>query len=236
MRGTAVTSSMGDEVTSAAVTGLGWIAGGSFAAERLGLAGSFQDLSHLRDELLERGVLASPIRRFAKLDDACRMACLVAALTLHDAGVACSGDGTHDIAVLGTNERGCLETNRAFYADYLRHERRSGRGSLFVYTLPSIPASEVSMHFKLVGPTAWLGSAEARGLVLLDRAEAMLRRDACAAVLCLDVSESGGVGLLLGRAPDGRGASADLTKVRSSAPSLATLEPIVDVVRRAFRA
>lgn len=231
-----MTSSLDNEVGSTVVTGLGWIAGGRFAAERLDLAGSSPDLAHLRDELLARGVLPSPIRRFAKLDDSCRMACLVAALTLHDAGVACGGDGAHDIAVLGTNESGCLETNRAFYDDYLRHERRNGRGSLFVYTLPSIPASEVSMHFKLVGPTAWLGSADSRGLVLLDRAEAMLRRGDSAAVLCLDVGNSGGVGLLMGRVHDGGAASADLASVRSAAPSLATLEPIVEVVRRAFRA
>lgn len=230
-----MTSSVVDDVTRASVTGLGWIAGGRFAAERLGLAGSFQDVARLRDELLERGVLPSPMRRFAKLDDACRMACLLAALTLHDAGVACGGDATHDVAVLGTSARGCLETNRAFYADYLQHGRRNGRGSLFVYTLPSIPASEVSMHFKLVGPTAWLGSAEARGTVLLDRTAAMLRRGDSAAVLCLDVSESGGTGLLVDRAPGGRGAAADLATVRSTAPSLATLAPIVDVVRRALR-
>ena len=229
-------TSSGNEVDGTRVTGLGWIAGGRFAAERRGLAGSFQDLAQLREELLEREVLLAPFRRFAKLDDACRMACLVAALTLHDADVACGGDRTHDIAVLGANERGCLETNRAFYADYLQHERRNGRGSLFVYTLPSIPASEVSMHFKLVGPTAWLGSADARGLVLLERAQATLRRGDSAAVLCLDVSESGGVGLLLGAASDGPGAFAELAAVRSAVPSLATLEPLVDVVRRAFRA
>jgi len=231
-----MTSPLDDGVPSARVTGLGWIAGGRFAAERLGLTGSFDDLSELRDELVERGILPAPIRRFAKLDDACRMASLVAGLALHDAGVACGGDVARDVAVLGTSERGCLETNRAFFADYLRHERRSGRGSLFVYTLPSIPASEVSMQFKLVGPTAWLGSADARGRLLLDRAEAMLRRGDSAAVLCFDVSESGGVGLLLDRAPDGPGPVADLAKVRRLAPSLATLEPIVDVVRRAFRA
>lgn len=231
-----MTPEANDRALSAGITGLGWIAGGRFAAERGGLSGSFHDLSDLRDELVARGILAVPMRRFAKLDDACRMACLLAALALHDAGIAYGDDGTRDVAVLGTNERGCLATNRAFFTDYVGHERRSGRGSLFVYTLPSIPASEVSMHFKLVGPTAWLGSAGARGQVLLDRAEAMWRRGDGAAVLCLDVSESSGVGLLLDRAPDGPATVADLAMVRSAAPSLATLEPIVDVVRRAFRA
>lgn len=230
-----MTSRMDDEVTRIVVTGLGWVGGGRFAAERVGLAGVFESLSELRDELHGCGVLPAPLRRFAKLDDACRMACLVAALTLHDADIACTGDGTHDVAVLGTNERGCLETNRAFFADYVSHERRSGRGSLFVYTLPSIPASEVSMHFKLVGAAVWLGSGDARGRVLLERAEGLLRRSESAAVLCLDVSESGGVGLVLGRSLDARGA-AEIAQLRGTVPSFATLDQIVDPARKALRA
>lgn len=217
------------------IAGLGWIAGGRFGAAYRGIEGSCQNFFLLRDELLERGILRDPFRRFAKLDDACRSACLVAALALHDEGVDDGADGTHDVAVLGTSESGSLETNRAFYEDYVAHGRRSGRGSLFVYTLPSIPASEVSMHFKLVGPTTWIGSAESRGQVLLERACALLRRGESAAALCLDVSESGGVAVLLRREPRGRERLIDLAKTLRSASSIATLAPLVDAVRHTLR-
>jgi hypothetical protein len=234
---TAITHADGRVPASAGlgIAGLGWIAGGRFGAARRGIEGSCQDLFLLRDELLERGILPAPVRRFAKFDDACRSACLVAALTLHDEGARDAADDTRDIAVLGTNERGSLETNRAFYEDYVGHGRRSGRGSLFVYTLPSIPASEVSMHFKLVGPTAWIGSAESRGQVLLERAGALLRRGESAAALCLDVGESGGVGVLLRRGTRGCGGLMELSAALRSAGSMATLEPMIDAVRHTLR-
>jgi hypothetical protein len=228
----------GDEALGSAdlgIAGLGWIAGGRFGAARRGIEGSCQDLFLLRDELVERGILAAPVRRFAKFDDACRSACLVAALTLHDEGVEDGAGDVRDIAVLGTSQRGSLATNRAFYEDYVGHGRRGGRGSLFVYTLPSIPASEVSMHFKLVGPTTWIGSAESRGRVLLERAGALLRRGESAAALCLDVGESGGVGVLLRREPRRREGLIELSTAMRSSNPLTTLEPMIDAVRQTIR-
>lgn len=227
-----MTSPADGDAGSARVAGAGWVSGGRFGAARCGLEGSFETLAGLRDELLATGALSSPIRRFAKLDGACRMACLVAALTFHDAGCE---EVARDVAVLVTNEAGCLGTNRAFYEDYLGHERRSGRGSLFVPTLPSIPASEVSMHFKLVGPTAWLGSADSRGEILLGRAAAMLRRGDATAVLCLDVSELRGVGLLLERATGREVSGVALEDALAPPAPLASLLPAVAAIRRALR-
>jgi hypothetical protein len=218
-----------------ALTGVGWIARGGYGAQRRGLEGSFQNSSLLRDELLDRGIVPYPIKRFGKFDDVCRMSCLVAALSLYDAGVECTADDSRDIAVLGTNEKGCLQTNRDFYQDFVEHGRKGGRGSLFVYTLPSMPASEVSMHFKLVGPTAWFGSVEAPCRALLERADAMLRRRDTEAVLCLDVSESGGLGFFLERADDGGGAVADLSTVLRWAGLYPTPDQMLDALRGSFK-
>jgi hypothetical protein len=141
-----------------------------------------------------------------------RRATASSCLALYDARLDCAPDRPLDVGVLGTNEAGCLQTNRGFYEDFVEHGRKRGRGSLFVYTLASMPASEVSMHFKLTGPTAWAGSDGPRARVLLERAAAILRRRETESIVALDVSESGGIGFLL--RPAARGdALADLSSV-----------------------
>lgn len=52
-----------------------------------------------------------------------------------------SGDMA-DWAVIGWNGAGCAAENRAYWDDYVAAGRETARGSLFVPTLPSIPACE----------------------------------------------------------------------------------------------
>ena len=48
-------------------------------------------------------------------------------------------------AVVGWNGAGCAAENRAYWDDYVAAGRETARGSLFVPTLPSIPACEAAI-------------------------------------------------------------------------------------------
>ena len=61
-------------------------------------------------------------------------------------------DEPADIGIVATGYQGWLEAERRYFDDYVRYGRISGRGSLFVYTLPTSVASEVSLTLGLGGP------------------------------------------------------------------------------------
>ena len=82
-----------------------------------------------------------------------------------------------------TNSSGSLPTDILYFKDYVECGRTLGRGSLFIYTLPSSPLGEAAIHFGLQGPLLYaangrasLGTAleTAAEMVLLGEAEAML--------------------------------------------------------------
>ena len=60
------------------------------------------------------------------------------------AAAAAAGDMSR-WAVVGWNGGGCVRENRAYWDDYVSAGRETARGSLFVPTLPSIPACEAAI-------------------------------------------------------------------------------------------
>jgi len=51
-----------------------------------------------------------------------------------------------------------LWSQRFVFLDYVQAGRKLGRGSLFIYTLPSSPLAEAAIHFGLQGPVLYIGS------------------------------------------------------------------------------
>ena len=59
-------------------------------------------------------------------------------------------------ALIGLNGGGCAHNNRLFWDDFTTHGRESGRATLFVPTLPSIPVCEAAITLSIHGPVRYL--------------------------------------------------------------------------------
>lgn len=69
------------------------------------------------------------------------------------------GDGRGEIGIVALGYAGWLEAETRFFDDYVRHGRTNGRGSLFVYTLPTSVAAQVSLALRLDGPLLHFAAA-----------------------------------------------------------------------------
>lgn len=118
---------------------------------------NYENLQELKQILQE-----SPEYQPADLDDfrraadTVRMAQLGVMLAVADYGDAnWSGEST---ALIGWNGSGCRANNVKYWKDYITHGRDTGRASLFVPTLPSIPVCEAAITMKITGPVLYLGT------------------------------------------------------------------------------
>lgn len=78
--------------------------------------------------------------------------------------VASAADGDMSRwAVIGWNGAGCGAENRAYWDDYVRAGRETARASLFVPTLPSIPACEAAIAIGARGECCYYRTDEDTG-------------------------------------------------------------------------
>ena len=121
--------------------------------ERLG---SSPDLKALRDRLESFDFIPSgDLSDFGRGGVAVRKLILAALLTAGDYGDKLP----EDTGVIGWNGDGCVRENRRFWNDYIDSGRESGRGGLFVATLPTIPFCEAAITLGCRGPSAYLRTA-----------------------------------------------------------------------------
>ena len=91
--------------------------------------------AEIRSALAERGIF--DFSDYRRASQQTRYAMLAVA--------SVASAGMSDWAVIGWNGAGCAAENRAYWDDYVAAGRESARGSLFVPTLPSIPACEAAI-------------------------------------------------------------------------------------------
>ena len=135
-----------------------WITGERrvFLLKRGTEAGPFADLNDLRGHLNEwPGMPRGDLTDFGRGCAAARAAMLAAILTAFDHGAPLPDDA----CILGWNGSGCAEDNRRFWADYTGNGRESGRGSLFVATLPTTPFCEAAIALGCRGAVAYCRTA-----------------------------------------------------------------------------
>ena len=119
--------------------------------------GPCRDLRELRDRIaglpfVPHGDLAD----FGRGGPAARLLMLAALLTAGDSGKTLP----ENTAVFGWNGRGCTAENLRFWQDYTANGRESGRGGLFVATLPTIPFCEAAIALGCRGPAAYFRTGE----------------------------------------------------------------------------
>ena len=170
------------------IKGYGWIKEGQCGCNQKGLLWQYADLRLLCAELLKDAVLSCPVENFGRFDAASRLVALSVALALYDADIHYAKDKKQDIGILGTSPDGALDSNLAYFRDYVEAGRKLGRGNLFIYTLPSSPLAEAAIHFGLQGPILYMRTLEKPEENLLAQAELMLRNKAAQAILAVSFS------------------------------------------------
>lgn len=171
------------------ITGIGWIARREYGCVTKKMRCPYPDIGSLRSELRDASVLLYPMKGFGKYDLASKMTCCVVALALYDAEVTYSEGRKQDVGILGTNSDGCLQANVDFFKDFIEHGRGSGRASLFVNTLPSIPVAQAAIYFKLQGPLLYMTFPPKQVPSLLRHCDRMILRGESPAMLAVRASE-----------------------------------------------
>lgn len=178
------------------VSGTGWV-NGSRAG---GMRGAFRRTLDARTAgaaWTEGGAFAYPVRHFGRMNAASRRACIACALALRDAGLAEAEGHPLAIGLVGGNPDGSFHENRAYFEDYVAAGRSLARGNLFVYTLPTSPLAEASIHCGLRGPVLYVGLPGARAPALLRMAADLLTGGEAARMLAVDDDGRAAVGFLL---------------------------------------
>jgi len=118
---------------------------------------SFADLGELKQIMSEDETLpAGDLTDFRRAADNVRLAQLGSLLCASTLGSAWS---PADTAIIGINGDGCAHNNRLFWDDFTAHGHESGKASLFVPTLPSIPVCEAAITLGVRGPVRYLKTA-----------------------------------------------------------------------------
>lgn len=163
----------------------GWIKEGTCGCESKDLQWQYADLQLLCAQLLKDGVLSYPIEHFGRFNQDSKLVTLSVALALYDAGITYAKDKKQDIGILGTSPDGALDSNLAYFRDYVQAGRKLGRGNLFIYTLPSSPLAESAIHSGLQGPIFYMQNLEKPEEDLLAQTEEMVRNKAAQAILAV---------------------------------------------------
>ena len=119
--------------------------------------GPCRDLRELRDRIAGLPfVPPGDLADFGRSGPAARMLMLAALLTVGDSGEVLP----ETAGIFGWNGRGCTAENLRFWQDYTANGRESGRGGLFVATLPTIPFCEAAIALGCRGPALYFRTRE----------------------------------------------------------------------------
>ncbi len=160
------------------VIGIGWI-----NSTEYGCVMSNQKTAYKEKTSLKKEILSTASRNFGRIDNASKMTCYATALSLKDAGTEYSHDHKQDIGLIGTNNRGSLETDINYFKDYLDTNRTSSRGNLFIYTLPTSPLGEAAIRFGLLGPLLYVAASDNSLLSVIETAAEMILFNESPAIL-----------------------------------------------------
>lgn len=120
-------------------------------------------------------VFRYPIKNFGRFPASVRETCAACGLAFRAAGVDYARGARLPMGLIAAGYGATLVANRAFFCDYADSGRVMGRGNLFIYTLPTSPIAEASIHFGLVGPVLYLEADTAPFAELLHGARRMMQ-------------------------------------------------------------
>ena len=163
------------------VTGIGWVSDSGYGMVK----------GQIRKAIVPAGsslppkteVFDTPFRNFGRLDHASQVVCCSVGLALRDSGIRQPFDPDALVGIVGGGRCGCTDSDLLYYRDYVESGRTLGRGNYFVYTLPTSPLAEASIHFGLKAATLYVQApGEGMGQVL-DIAARLVKDDEATAMV-----------------------------------------------------
>ena len=106
----------------------------------------------------DRGIFLAEFKNLGRLDQASRAVSTVLALILKSGGLYPSNTNLDVPAFISSNS-GLRLSDDLYFADFVKFGETAGRANLFVYTLPTSPLADASVHFRLTGGIIYLESS-----------------------------------------------------------------------------
>jgi hypothetical protein len=108
-------------------------------------------------EFKKQNLFHKEFKNFRRLDASSKAVCASIAPILHQKNLYPSKEKVNIPIFLGSKE-GPILSDSSYYDDFLQFGGTAGRANLFVYTLPSSPLGEASVHFGLTGNISFVNS------------------------------------------------------------------------------
>ena len=157
------------------IQGIGWITATAYGQASRPAHQPHEGLKSLHAIGQQQGLFAAPIKNFGRFNPDSQRILFSTSLALQDAGLLPRQKHPCRIGSLGHFDGGCLRANTDFFRDYMDGGRTLSRANLFIYTLPSSPLAEASIHFELAGPLLELQCGRPVTQELLQIAETLIR-------------------------------------------------------------
>lgn len=120
---------------------------------------SASGLTKLNNEQLSKDLIfKSNFKNFGRLDDISKSVCSAIALTLQEVELY-PHKNKQPISLFFSNNMGSLAADQKYFKDFVDFDKTAGRANLFLYTLPSSPVGEASVHFGLTGKIAYFATS-----------------------------------------------------------------------------
>lgn len=186
-----------DKMVNIAVKGISWIKQSGYNTDQKKISGNFEKIEELYKKLKDEKIFMFPVKNFSRFDKLSKVTCCLIALALKDAGIKYYQERKQNIGIIGTNKKGCLNSNLAYFKDYLQAGRKLSRGNLFIYTLPSSSLAEAAIHFNLQGELIYVNFLEDQTSSLLSYAAEIFSSQGNKAMLAINADENGGTCFVL---------------------------------------
>jgi 3-oxoacyl-(acyl-carrier-protein) synthase len=181
-----------------AILGIGWLDAQTFGCVNLRRRVPYGTQTSQPLPWQDTELLGGSLKNGGRMDSRSRLTCCACALALRDAGLKADEYKLLNIGIVGANEDGSLDANRAYFSDYLQGGRKLGRGNLFVYTLPTSPLAEASIHFGFKACLSYVATPSGSLHDLLKTAELLVTDGQADYMLACHATGSDAVAFLLG--------------------------------------
>jgi len=216
------------------VLGAGWLDAGTFGCVRRSERTAYGGKTGIQPPWQNAELLGGPVKNIGRFDAVSRLTCCACALALRDAGLSAEESRKLDIGILGTNTDGSLDANRSYFSDYLKAGRKLGSGHLFIYTLPTSPLAEATIHFGLKACNLYIGHDGGGAETLLDDALLLIEDGQAARILAVKAASSEAICLLLGPGKPGSGKSPAVNDVRKFVAGEKSVNGVVSKLEKIF--
>ena len=135
------------------LSGIGWKISGYTGCQDTELPGIPFD---------KKTLFTKEFKNFGRLDEVSKAVCAALSCALGDAGLY---PLEHPVSypVFFTASVASLAADISYFRDFISFGETAGRANLFVYTLPTSPLGEASVHFGLTGPLLFIDSLPSSG-------------------------------------------------------------------------